>query len=128
MLADPTQRVNPTCVRFAQPCPMTSCRGREEPAACDSWRRLNAWRAVPHADQAARAEASTRTRLDPRLRDAVLACPDRGSVLPISQQDDCGCRGRELTECRAGQGALPGRVTLAECFECRASVLAPAVT
>ncbi len=117
---DPAGLIRPAC-GSPSPARWPRAAAGRNPRPATSWRRLNAWRAVPHADQAARAEASTRTRLDPRLRDAVLACPDRGSVLPISQQDDCGCRGRELTECRAGQGALPGRVTLAECFECRAS-------
>ena len=53
------------------------------------------------------------------------ACPDRGSVLPISQQDDCGCRGRERTECHAGRGTTPGRVTLAECLACQGDRLDP---
>ncbi|WP_435005149.1 glycosyltransferase [Tundrisphaera lichenicola] len=48
----------------------------------------------------------------------VAACPDRGGVLPLSMQDDCGCAGRELSECRAGRGAIPGRVTLRECIAC----------
>ena len=113
----------PRCGRFDQACPTAACRGMAEPGVCDHWRRLTAWRAVPAAEQAARAEAATRTQLDPRLRDAVLACPDRGPVLPVSQQADCGCRGRELTECRAGGGSTPGRVTLADCFACRAPTL-----
>ena len=118
----------PRCGRFDQACPMAACRGLTEPGVCDHWRRLTAWRAVPATEQAARAETATRTRLDPRLRDAVLACPDRGSVLPISLQDDCGCRGREVTGCRAGLGTTPGRVTLADCFECRGrTLIAPSI-
>lgn len=50
----------------------------------------------------------------------AAACPDRGGVLPISMQDDCGCRGKELSECRAGNGKVPGRVTLRDCLDCRA--------
>lgn len=68
-------------------------------------------------------ESAARPLVDPRVRDAVIACPDRGSVLPVSEQDDCGCRGRELTECRAGLGAKPGRVTLRDCLDCRSSKL-----
>jgi len=56
--------------------------------------------------------------IDPALRDAVIACPDRGPVLPISEQDDCGCQGREVSLCLAGRGAKPGRVTLRDCLAC----------
>lgn len=54
---------------------------------------------------------------------AVAACPDRGSVLPAALQPE-GCSGcAELTECRAGRGATPGRVTLEECVACRFAAL-----
>jgi hypothetical protein len=46
----------------------------------------------------------------------VRECPDRGGVLPVSLQPECGCA--ELTECRRGRGRRPGRVTLDECLEC----------
>jgi hypothetical protein len=59
--------------------------------------------------------------VDPAVRDRVNACPDRGPVLPLSLQDDCGCRGQELSECRAGKGATPGRVTLRECLACQSA-------
>ncbi len=124
MPPDADQRMTARCDRFDQPCPLAPCRGTTEPAACDHWHRLNAWRGVSNQDQATRAEAATRAALDPRLRDAVNGCPDRGSVLPISEQDDCGCRGGELTRCHAGQGRQPGRVTLADCFACRTKELA----
>lgn len=58
--------------------------------------------------------------LDPAVRDRVNACPDRGRVLPISLQDDCGCAGKELSECRAGKGSVAGRVTLRDCLACMA--------
>lgn len=59
-----------------------------------------------------------RPGLDPATRDAILACPDRGSVLPVSRQaEGCGCG--ELSECRAGKGKRPGAVTLAECIACK---------
>jgi hypothetical protein len=48
---------------------------------------------------------------------SVMACPDRGPVLPVSLQPECGMCG-ELTECRAGKGQLPGRVTLDDCLHC----------
>lgn len=65
----------------------------------------------------------SRPSVDPAVRDRVVACPDRGPVLPISLQSECGCGGGpELTECRAGRGRRdrPGRVTLRECLACRA--------
>ena len=61
-----------------------------------------------------------RPAIDPAVRDAVNACPDRGGVLPISLQPDCGCQGGELSECRASKGAIPGRVTLQDCLACQA--------
>ena len=48
----------------------------------------------------------------------VAACPFRGPVLPVSMQAG-GCRGAELSECRAGLGEKPGRVCLAACVACR---------
>jgi hypothetical protein len=49
--------------------------------------------------------------------------PDRGSVLPLSQQDDCGCAGKELSECRKGKGSVPGRVRLRDCLACQTTPL-----
>ncbi len=56
---------------------------------------------------------------DRELLPSVASCPDRGSVLPVSVQAECGCA--ELTKCGAGRGRLPGRVTLRECLACRRS-------
>jgi hypothetical protein len=60
-----------------------------------------------------------RPAIDPIVRDAVNACPFRGPVLPLSLQDDCGCLGKELSECRSGRGTIPGRVTLRDCLKCQ---------
>lgn len=66
---------------------------------------------------------STITHEDIRLLlDAVAACPDRGSVLPVSRQSE-SCAGAELTECRAGKGEPPGAVCLAACVTCRSKAL-----
>jgi glycosyltransferase involved in cell wall biosynthesis len=54
--------------------------------------------------------AARKARLD--------ACPHRGPVLPLSMQPSCGCASKELSECRAGKGAAPGRVTLRDCLAC----------
>ncbi len=123
MLLVPPGRLTSNCVQFDQVCPTTPCRGEAELTVCSHWNRLNSWRAVSTAEQIQRAEVLTRTSLDPRVRDAVNGCEARGSVLPVSEQDDCGCRGRELTECRAGLGAKSGRVTLLDCLRCQSSKL-----
>jgi len=101
-------------------CPKSPCPGAADPAICAYLMALAAWRAVPSGQQEA-PDPAVRPAIDPAIRDAVNACPDRGPVLPLSEQDDCGCRGRELTGCRAGKGARPGRVTLRDCLDCRAS-------
>jgi len=54
-----------------------------------------------------------------RLLSRVSSCVRRGSTLPPSEQPACGCS--ELTLCRAGRGARPGRVTLDDCLACVAS-------
>jgi hypothetical protein len=95
----------------------TICPGRDNLAACSEIARLADWRRLSRAEQVARI-SQPRVALDPRVRDTVNACPDRGGVLPVSEQADCGCQGVELTECRAGRGRIPGRVTLRECLEC----------
>ena len=116
--------LNGDCPRTGRTCPASPCPGATDPRACAHWDRLQAWRAIPQAEQAALAGGAARRVLDPRVRDAVNACPDRGSVLPVSEQDDCGCQGRELTACRAGRGVRPGRVTLVDCLSCQADRLA----
>jgi len=108
-----------TCPRYpALACPSRDCPGIDDPGICAHLKRLAAWRALTTADQVERASSSGGS-IDPIVRDAVIACPDRGPVLPISEQDDCGCQGREVSLCRAGRGARPGRVTLRDCLDCR---------
>jgi hypothetical protein len=58
------------------------------------------------------------------IRLAVVECPDRGSVLPVSRQSQ-GCAGAELTECHAGKGDPPGAVCLAACVTCQCEKLWP---
>jgi hypothetical protein len=82
-----------------------TCPGKDYPSYC-----------VPR--QRGAGDHSPRPTVDPAVRDRVNACPDRGGVLPLSMQDDCGCQGKELSECRAGKGKIPGRVTLRECLAC----------
>jgi hypothetical protein len=61
--------------------------------------------------------------IDTAVRDRVLACvhrgPEGGLVLLEDEQSCCG-GGAERTQCRAGKGDRPGRVTLRECLDCRA--------
>ena len=99
-------------------CVVEACPGRTDPGVCRHLEALAANRALSPAQRRARDLAS-RGELASAVRDAVNACTDRGPVLPISLQDDCGCRGKEVSECRAGKGKVPGRVTLRDCLECR---------
>jgi hypothetical protein len=73
------------------------------------------------------AKAIARPLVEPAVRDAVLGCPSRGSVLPLSMQRE-GCRACELTECKDGRGTFPGRVTLLDCISCQTDRLQPART
>jgi hypothetical protein len=79
-----------------------------------------AWTDLIVAMARPRAVPTPRPAVDAAVRDRVIACPDRGPVLPISMQASCGCRGREVSECRRGLGTVPGRVTLRECLACKA--------
>jgi hypothetical protein len=106
-------------------CGSSRCPGQSDPSFCQQFARLDDWRKLSTADQIERVEA-IRSTIKPAVRDAVNACAFRGSVLPISMQDDCGCRGGELSECRAGRGKVPGRVTLRDCLSCQ-EVMNPSV-
>lgn len=60
--------------------------------------------------------------VDPAVRDAVNACPDRGvpgGLKLLEEESTCCGGGPELTECRAGRGQRPGRATLRDCLECK---------
>jgi glycosyltransferase involved in cell wall biosynthesis len=71
--------------------------------------------------------ASAPRSISPAVRQAILDCPDRGGTLtPLPDEATCCGPGPERTECRAGKGRRPGRVTLAECNTCRAEALADA--
>jgi hypothetical protein len=50
------------------------------------------------------------------LLEAVSRCPYRGNVLAPGLQPECGCS--ELSECDAGLGETPGRVTTSDCLAC----------
>jgi hypothetical protein len=116
---NPSERSGPRCpVLPAVFCPDLPCPGAESPGVCRHLAALSAWRALEPDEQIARL-SMPRPAIDPAIRDAVNLCPDRGPVLPISMQDDCGCRGRELSACQAGKGEIPGRVTLRDCLACK---------
>jgi hypothetical protein len=72
------------------------------------------------APPAHRRPVAVAVAVDPAVRDRVITCPDRGPVLPILMQADCGCRGKEVSECRANKGNVPGHVTLRDCLACMA--------
>ena len=97
-------------------CPLgTRCPGRKDKGVCDLLTKLAVWRATALDDQTKRMGSAVDEIK--RLLPLVAACPDRGSVLPVSIQAECGCG--ELSECRAGKGNYPGRVTLQDCIDCR---------
>jgi hypothetical protein len=62
------------------------------------------------------AEVGGRSPTLDDLLAAVATCRHRGEVLPHHLQAECGCG--ELNHCRAGHGAIPGRVTLRDCLAC----------
>lgn len=80
--------------------------------------RLASWRSL--SPEAQRDWYDRRTPQEQRVvREKVLACPDRGGILPISMQPENCRKCGEKSECRAGKGAIPGRVTLRDCFACQ---------
>jgi hypothetical protein len=99
-------------------CPARPCPGADDPGVCSHNQKLAIWRTMSSDEQAARL-GIPRATVDPIVREAVNACPSRGPVLPISMQDDCGCQGKELSECREGRGTVLGRVTLRDCLACQ---------
>lgn len=103
-------------------CWSTPCPGLTDPGVCTHLERLAQWRSMSLDEQAGKL-GRPRLSIDPAVRDAVNSCLSRGPVLPISMQDDCGCRGKELSECRAGRGVIPGRVTLRDCLKCQSHLL-----
>jgi hypothetical protein len=103
-------------------CSVQPCPGRQDPAVCDHLASLTDWRRMTPLEQVGLMRVA-RPAIDPIVRDAVNACPSRGPILPLSLQDDCGCQGKELSECRAGRGTIPGRVTLRDCLKCQGAVI-----
>ncbi len=102
----------PTC-----PVIRADCLGEVVPRLCElardrgDFRRLLVARALEADPPQPTPVVASRRALD-----LVASCPDRGPVLPISLQPECGCA--ELSGCRAGRGTAPGRVTLRDCLAC----------
>src|SRR5579883_1497621 len=100
-------------------CPVTqgTCLGESVPRLCllaktrKDYRRELIQRCDPPIPS-----HPTRTMDIGEVLAAISSCPDRGNVLPPSQQPECGCS--ELSECRAGRGRTPGLVTLPDCVAC----------
>lgn len=108
----------PYCANgYAQECPRPDCIGVGDVYACKFIQRINAWRELGEEAQIAKLASPT----DAKILAAVRECPDRGSTLPPAEQMDCGCA--ELTYCAANKGAVPGRVTLRDCMDCRTVAL-----
>jgi hypothetical protein len=102
----------PTC-----PVEAGACLGESVSRLCDLARARDDYRRllVRRAAEVPPDPRSARVELEGVLA-AISACPHRGPVLPMSLQPECGCS--ELSECRAGEGAEPGRVTIQDCLSC----------
>jgi glycosyltransferase involved in cell wall biosynthesis len=73
-----------------------------------------------------RSAAQVGGGIDPAVRDAVLACKERGPEGGLTLMDDersCCGGGEERTSCSAMKGRKPGRVTLRECLRCQSDQL-----
>lgn len=72
-------------------------------------------------DVASANRARATPAIDPQVIKRVNECehrgPEGGLALTEDERSCCG-GGAERTECRAGKGARPGRVTLRECLAC----------
>lgn len=57
--------------------------------------------------------------------DAVIQCPDRGDVLPLSQQPSGSCAACERFVCIAGKGLaeMQGVTNTESCLRCRCVAL-----
>ena len=101
-------------------CPVrgAACLGESVPRLCVLARTRGDYRRqLTRLAEEALAGGAEPRRLDLREVLAVVSgCPERGPVLPPTLQPECGCS--ELTECRAGRGEYPGRVTLQDCLSC----------
>jgi hypothetical protein len=98
------------------PVPGGNCLGERAGRLCElATTRPDYRRLLVEQAQMATATVERPPTLDALLA-AVSACRHRGSTLPHSAQAECGCG--ELTECRAGQGKISGRVTLRDCLAC----------
>ena len=101
-----------TCPATQGPCPgEVAARVCELARTREDYRRL-----LSGAPRGAKPERPAPVPADRRTLDLVSVCPDRGPILSVSLQPACGCA--ELSECRAGRGATPGRVTLHDCLTC----------
>src|SRR6185437_4067951 len=94
--------------------------GRDEQLDLRPARRLDRREGAGMTPTDARSLVEAQTPAPIRAALALVnACPHRGGVLPVSQQP-AGCAGcGELSECRAGRGTHPGRVTLSDCLVCK---------
>ena len=105
------------CVSCPVPARGAACLGQTIPRLCTLARFRQDYRHQLVRLARTQGEASPHT---PRDLDAILAtvasCSNRGSVLPLDEQPECGCS--ELTKCREGRGAVAGRVTLQDCITC----------
>jgi hypothetical protein len=102
-------------------CPVVitgeTCLGESIPRLCVLARNRNDYRR-----ELARLARGKLTQRSPgthelgELLNIIANCAERGAILPISFQPECGCS--ELTECLSGKGSTSGLVTLQDCLSC----------
>ncbi len=98
------------------------CPGTTNPALCDRLARDREWNSLSFDEQLSRMRSG---RVDQKPADEiqqilplVRSCPHRGTTLPPSVSEACGCA--ELTVCQLQRGKRPeGNVTLQDCVACQ---------
>jgi hypothetical protein len=71
-----------------------------------------------------RVAAKVQTTIDPAVRDAVNSCEHRGKggpLTPLESEKLCCGGWIEKYPCSKNLGVIPGRVSLRECLDCKAS-------
>ncbi len=97
-------------------CPnVLTCHGLNNPAICDLLTKRQAWAALTDDERSEQMNVQHHTIQ--RTLPLVKSCPDRGTTLPASVSEACGCA--ELTVCGQLKGRYPGRVTLRDCLACQ---------
>jgi hypothetical protein len=101
----------------------SNCLPDPELRICQHYQFLAAWKRKPEAEKLTHFKGIAE---NPPLSDdavalaRVVACPYRGSELPVSAYSASCCGGGPTRfECQLGKGSKPGQVTTRECLQCQ---------